>query len=92
MGGSVLVVGEASGPSGGSAGILGAGWHPAKRKTVGMQRSRAIVVRRNIAFIVVLPVINLSNFKLDRNVYAFQLEQCPHEECGNLRKKTHFWQ
>jgi hypothetical protein len=51
MGGSVLVVGEASGPSGGSAGMFGRGWHPRKRKNVVMQRSRAIVVRRNIVFI-----------------------------------------
>jgi hypothetical protein len=51
MGGSVLVVGEASGPSGGSAGMFGGGWHPGKRKSVVMERSRAMVVRRNIGFI-----------------------------------------
>jgi hypothetical protein len=55
MGGSVLVVGEASGPSGGSAGMFGGttgvGRHLGKRKSVVMQRSRAMVVRRNIVFI-----------------------------------------
>lgn len=81
MGGSVLVVGEASGPSGGSAGMLGGatgvGRHPAKRKSVVMQRSRAMVVRRNIVFIStikdlgVLSINNLSDLQPERNVYAF---------------------
>jgi hypothetical protein len=97
MGGSGLVVGEASGPSGGSAGILGAGWHPAKRKTVVMQTSRPIVVRRSIAFITTRIDLgsapnSLSDLKLERNLYAFQSDHFSHEERGNLRKKRNFWQ
>jgi hypothetical protein len=80
MGGSVLVVGEASGPSGGSAGMLGGatgvGRHPGKRKSVVMQRSRAMVVRRNIVFISTIKMsgffpYNLSDLQPERNVYAF---------------------
>ena len=54
IGGSVLTVGEASGPSGGGSGIFpgetGVEWHADKEKSVVRQRSKVMVVRR-IVFI-----------------------------------------
>jgi hypothetical protein len=52
-GGSVLIIGEASGPSGGGSGIFAGenGWHVANNKAAIRPGSNAMVVGRSIVFI-----------------------------------------
>jgi hypothetical protein len=51
-GGSVLIIGEASGPSSGGSGIFGGEnrWHAANNKAVITPESKAMVVGRSIVF------------------------------------------